>query len=164
MANGIKLKLKQFILMEECPEDWKKLDLYVIRDENVVFYVGQSYAAFGRVWEHLKNGYKWRSDVGRFILCNWPKSMNYEIELLWSGSSEFEPVGHDLSRAEQMLIKRYRPCFNISQNDSPMPIPAAYLPPSAEIKCSRSLRRLQYQAEQSIRNDQKQKWLEEYPE
>ena len=161
MTSSIKLKVKQFILLEECPEEWKKLDLYVIRDESVVFYVGQSYVAFGRVWEHIKNGYKWRSDVGRFILCNWPRSMNYEIELLSSSSPEFTPVDHDLLRAEEMLIKLYKPCFNVSQNDSPSQIPDVYLPPSSTIRCSRSLRRLQYQAEQAIRNDQKKKWIEE---
>ncbi len=162
MADHIKVKVKQFIQMEECPEDWKKLDLYVIRDENSVFYVGQSYCAFERVWDHIKNGYKWRSEVGRFILCNWPKSMNYEIELLSSSSPEFDPVGNDLSGAEELLIRKYRPCFNISQNDDPNPIPAVYFPPSSEIRCSRSIRKLQYQAEQSIRNDERQKWMKEW--
>jgi hypothetical protein len=161
VAANIKLKLKKFILLEECPEDWKRLDLYVIRDEHSVFYIGQSYRAFERVWDHIRNGYKWRSDVGRFILCNWPKSMNYEIELLSSGSPEFASVDHNLLRAEEMLIRRYKPCFNVSQNGSPSPIPEVYLPPSSEIRCSRSLRRLQYQAEQAILNDERKKWLEE---
>lgn len=159
--GSVKLKVKQFILLEACPEEWKRLDLYVIRDENVVFYVGQSYVAFGRVWDHIKNAYKWRSDVGRFILCNWPRSMNYEIELLCSSSPEFASVGNDLLRAEEMLIRQHKPCFNISQNDSPTPLPDTYLPPGVEIRCSRSLRRLQYQAEQAIRNDHRRKWLAE---
>jgi hypothetical protein len=151
-----------FIQMEECPDEWKKFDLYVIRDESLIFYVGQSYLAFNRVWDHIRNGYKWRSDVGRFILCNWPKSMNYEIELLSSGSQEFDAVGNDLLRAEEMLIRMYKPCFNISQNAEPSPIPEAYLPPSAEIRCSRSIKKLQYQAEQSIRNDERKRWMEEW--
>jgi hypothetical protein len=162
MTGNLKLKLKQFILLEECPDEWKKFDLYVIRDENSVFYVGQSYLAFHRVWDHIRNGYKWRSDVGRFILCNWPKSMNYEIELLSSGSQEFDVVDHDLLRAEAMLIKMYKPCFNISLNNAPTPIPEVYLPPSSVIRCSRSLKRLQYQAEQAIRNDEKKRWMEEW--
>jgi hypothetical protein len=87
--------------------------------------------------------------------------MSYEIELLSSGSPEFDLVEHDLLRAEEMLIKMYKPCFNISQNDEPTPIPETYLPPGSTIRCSRSLRRLQYQAEQAIRNDQKKKWIEE---
>lgn len=164
MTRHVRLKVKQFILLEECPEEWKKLDLYVIRDENLVFYVGQSYAAFQRVWDHIRNGYKWRSDVGRFILCNWPKSMNYEIELLSSSSPEFDAVGNDLLKAEELLIKKYKPCFNVSQNDSPSPMPEVYLPPGSAIRCSRSIKRLQYQAEQSIRNDERKKWIEEWRE
>jgi len=161
MTGNVTIKVKQFILLEECPQEWKKLDLYVIRDEDSVFYVGQSYTAFQRVWDHIKNAYKWRSDVGRFILCNWPKSMNYVIELLSSSSHEFDSVGNNLSRAEEMLIKMYKPCFNISQNNEPSPIPQIYLPPSSVIRCSRSLQKLRYQAEQAIRNDERKKWLEE---
>jgi hypothetical protein len=160
MTSHLKIKVKQFILLEECPEEWKKLDLYVIRDESSVFYVGQSYCAFDRVWDHIKNGYKWRSDVGRFILCNWPKSMNYEIELLSSTSAEFVALGNDLLKAEEMLIRMYKPCFNISQNNDPTPLPDVYLSPGSEIRCSRSLTRLRYQAEQSIRSDEKKKWME----
>lgn len=160
MANSVKMKVKQFILLEACPEELKKFDLYLIRDENSVFYVGQSYLAFHRVWDHIKNGYKWRSDVGRFILCNWPKSMNYEIELLSSSSPEFAVVDNNLLKAEEMLIKMYKPCFNISQNTKPSSIPEIYLPPGSEIRCSRSLTKLRYQAEQSIRNDERQKWME----
>ncbi|HET9911544.1 MAG TPA: hypothetical protein VFQ13_06630 [Anaerolineales bacterium] len=162
MANSIKMKVKQFILLEECPDEWKKFDLYIIRDENLVFYVGQSYLAFHRVWDHIKNGYKWRSDVGRFILCNWPKSMNYEIELLSSGSPEFAIVNNNLLKAEEMLIRMHKPCFNVSQNVEPSPLPVIYLPPGSTIRCSRSLTRLRYQAEQSIRNDERKKWMEEW--
>lgn len=162
MANNVKVKVKHFIQLEECPDEWKKFDLYVIRDENSAFYVGQSYCAFDRVWDHIKNGYKWRSDIGRFILCNWPKSMNYEIELLSSSSPGFAAVDNNLLRAEEMLIKMYKPCFNISQNNDPTPLPEIYLPPNSEIRCSRSLTKLRYQAEQSIRNDEKKKWLEEW--
>lgn len=158
MADNIKVKVKQFVLLEDCPADWKKLDLYIIRDESTVFYVGQSHVAFNRVWDHIKNGYKARSEVGLFILCNWPRSMNYEIELLSSRSSDFGAVGNDLLKAEEMLIKRYRPCFNITQNSEPSPIPMIYLPPSASIKCPRSLRRMRYQAEQALLNDERKKW------
>lgn len=161
MTGSVKIKVKQFILLEECPEEWKRLDLYIIRDRDLVFYVGQSYLAFDRVWDHIKNGFKARSDVGRFVLCNWPKSMNYEIELLSSNSQEFDIVGNNLLKAEEMLIKKYKPCFNISQNDDPSPIPAIYFPPSSTIRCSRSINKLRYQAEQAIRNDEKKRWLEE---
>jgi hypothetical protein len=153
--------VKQFILLEECPATWKDLDLYTIRDECTVFYVGQSYQAFSRVWDHIKNGYKARSEVGLFILCNWPKSMNFQVEMLSSQAAEFAKVEHNLLRAEEMLIRQYRPCFNISQNCAPSPIPEAYFPPSSAIRSPRSLLRMRYQAQQSILNDNRKKWMEE---
>jgi hypothetical protein len=88
--------------------------------------------------------------------------MNYEIELLSSGAAEFAVVDNDLLRAEEMLIRMYKPCFNVSQNDDPTPLSNVYLPPSSQIRCSRSLTRLRYQAEQSIRNDERKKWMEEW--
>lgn len=43
MSNlKVVISLKRFLLMEQCPADWKGLDLYLFRDETVVFYVGQS--------------------------------------------------------------------------------------------------------------------------
>jgi len=136
------------------------MDLYVVRDENCVFYVGQSYQAFNRVWDHIKNGYKARSEVGLFILCNWPRSMNFQIELLTSQAHEFDEVDNNLLRAEEMLIKRYRSCFNISQNSEPKSIPQLYFPPSSAIRSPRSLTRMRYQAEKSLLNDEKKKWME----
>ena len=38
-----------------------------LSSREVVFYVGQSYLAFGRVWEHLLSGFKGHSIMGRFI-------------------------------------------------------------------------------------------------
>ncbi len=158
---SVTVPFKQFILLEECPAAWKNFDLYIIRDECSVFYVGQSYQAFNRVWDHIKNGYKARSEVGLFILCNWPKSMNFQIELLSSQAEEFAEVENNVLRAEEMLIKRYGPCFNISQNSDPGPIPEVYFPPSSSIRSPRSLIRMRYQAEQSILNDNRKKWMEE---
>ena len=157
---NITVPVKQFILLEECPAAWKALDLYIIRDESSVFYVGQSHQAFSRVWDHIKNGYKARSEVGLFILCNWPKSMNFQIDLLSSRAQEFDEVENNLLRAEELLIKRYRPCFNISQNSEPCAIPETYFPPSSAIRSPRSLTRMRYQAEQSILNDERKKWME----
>jgi len=158
---SVTVPVKQFILLDQCPPSWKELDLYIIRDESSVFYVGQSYQAFYRVWEHIKNGYKARSEVGLFILCNWPKSMNFQIELLSSRSNEFDQVENNLLRAEELLIKRNRPCFNITRNSNPSPIPMLYLPPSSTIRSPRSLTRMRYQAEQALLNDERKKWMEE---
>jgi hypothetical protein len=157
---SVTVPVKQFILLDECPPSWREMDLYIIRDKDCAFYVGQSHQAFNRVWDHVKNGCKARSEVGLFILCNWPKSMNFQIDLLSSQADEFDEVNNNLLRAEEMLIKRYRPCFNISQNSEPRPIPELYFPPSSAIRSPRSLTRMRYQAEQSLLNDEKKKWLE----
>jgi hypothetical protein len=160
MESNVRIKIKQFILMDECPVEWKGLDLYLFRDEEIVFYVGQSYRAFDRIWNHLKNGYKARSDIGRFILCNWPRSMDYEIELLCSQTSEFDDGNHNLVLAEEKLIKQFKPCLNTSVNPAPIPLPAKYLSPSSRIQCSRSITKLRFQASLSIKNDEKSKWTE----
>src|SRR5512136_3358824 len=100
--DSVILPVKRFLLVEECPPEWKPLDLYLFRDERTVFYVGQSDSAFGRVWRHILGGYKARTDVGRFLLCNWPKSMNILIEMHSSRSPEFLAAGADRLRAEAM--------------------------------------------------------------
>ncbi|MEZ4643972.1 MAG: hypothetical protein R3E31_14790 [Chloroflexota bacterium] len=122
------LPIKQFLLIETCPTAWRPLDLYLFRDEAVVFYVGQSHLAFDRVWEHIRYGFKGRSTVGRFILCNWPTSMKFTVELLSSRADQFASVAHDLDAAERQLITQYAPCFNDVWNEQPTPLPEKYVP------------------------------------
>ena len=57
-SQKVILSLKRFLLIEQCPADWKGMDLYLFRDDAVVFYVGQSHLAFARVWDHLLGGFK----------------------------------------------------------------------------------------------------------
>jgi hypothetical protein len=156
----VALSLKRFLLLQECPADWKKLDLYLFRDEQVVFYVGQSHFAFGRVWDHLLSGFKGHSIVGRFIWCNWPASMNFTVELLGSGSEQFAAVGNDLNAAERELIRRWSPCFNVSLNSQPARIPPAYRPYNARLRCG-SFNRLVHQAARAVQAEDRQRWMEE---
>jgi hypothetical protein len=155
----VTLPVKQFMLTEHCPSDWRVLDLYLFRDEDLVFYVGQSYLAFDRVWEHLRHGFRGRSVMGRFILCNWPKSLNYQIDLLSSQSSQFAPVQHNLNAAEAELIQRWSPCFNQTLNHQPTPLPDQYTPPSAPLRCSRNLHKLMREAERAVKADERRRWL-----
>ena len=156
----ISIPLKRFLLVEKCPASWRGLDLYLFRDENVVFYVGQSYFAFARVWEHLINGFKGHSIVGRFIWCNWPKSMSFTIELLSSQSMQFDDVRNELNASERFLIQHWTPCFNISQNSQPTPLPNSYLPPNAPFRRRRSLNMLVHEAKQAVKADDTKLWLE----
>lgn len=158
----IVLPLKRFLLIDQCQADWKYLDLYLFRDESVVFYVGQSHWAFARVWEHLMGGFKWHSTIGRFIWCNWPKSMNFTIELLSSQFAQFTSVGNDLNEAERQLIQQWSPCFNVSLNNEPTPIPQGYFPPNAKLRCSRSLNRLYHEAERAVKADERKLWMQEF--
>lgn len=157
----IALPLKRFLLIEQCPAAWQELDLYLFRDDAVVFYVGQSQLAFARVWDHLRSGFKGRSVVGRFIWSNWPKSMNFTIELLSAQAAQFDPVGHDLNAAERQLILQWAPCFNAAQNSQPTPVPPIYAPINAPIRCSRSLNRLMHEAERAVTADETRRLMRE---
>ena len=157
----IAVSLKRFILVEHCPEDWKDFDLYLFRDEDVVFYVGQSQLAFARVWEHLLGGFHGHSMIGRFVWVNWPKSMSFIIELLSSQSEQFSNVENDLNASERSLIEQYSPCFNVSLNDQPSPLPKSYLPPNAPFRRRRSLKAMTHEAERAVKAEDVELWLQD---
>lgn len=157
----VAVPVKEFLLTEQrCPPAWRPFDLYLFRDDAVVFYVGQSYVAFDRVWQHVLDGYKGRSMVGRFLLCNWPAAMRFTIELLSSRSDRFADLGHDLNAAERRLIEQYAPCFNVTLNAQPTPLPAHYAPPGQQITCPRGLNKLISQARIVAQAEARRRWLE----
>lgn len=158
---NIAIPLKRFLLIEQCPPALKGMDLYLFRDDNVVFYVGQSQLAFARVWDHLLGGFKGHSIVGRFVWSNWPTSMNFTIELLSSQSAEFGVVGSELNASERLLIQGWSPCFNVSQNGQPTTVPASYLPPNAPFRRRRSLNMLIHEAERAVKAEDTKRWLEQ---
>jgi hypothetical protein len=154
----IAILLQSFLTITACPPRWKAFDLYLIRDEQVVFYVGQSVCAFNRVWEHLKGGPHGHSIVGRFLLCNWPRSGRFTVELLRSQGPRFTDAG-SLDAAERMLIEAYRPCFNVALNGLPFPLPEEFLPPNVPIKHLKNLRRMMREAGYAVRkNSEDSEW------
>lgn len=157
----VSISLKRFLLLEDCPAGWRGLDLYLFRDEAVVFYVGQSQFAFSRVWDHLLSGFHGHSVVGRFVWCNWPVSMSFTIELISSCSAQFDFLEHDLNAAERELIHRWSPCFNLSFNPQPSAVPQAYFPYNARMRCSRSLTRLVHQARRAVQAEDRARWIRE---
>jgi hypothetical protein len=163
-AEKVAISLKRFLLIEGCPVAWKDFDLYLLRDQQVVFYVGQSHQAFGRVWEHLLGGFKGHSIPGRFVWCNWPASMKFVIELMSSRAAEFENIGNDLTAAERQLIQRWSPCFNVSQNSQPTPVPNTYLPFNARLRRRQSLSTLIHQAEHAVQVEDNELWVRELEE
>lgn len=148
----VAVPLRTFLTFTTCPPRWKGYDLYLIRDAQVVFYVGQSACAFERVWEHIKGGPHGHSIVGRFVLCNWPRSGRFTVELHSSQSPEFAAAG-SLDAAERMLIELHRPCFNIMLNCAPAPLPEGYLPPNAPIKHLKNYRRMLREAGYAARKN-----------
>lgn len=151
MNHRISLPLREFLTIADCPGDWQTYDLYLFRDEETVFYVGQSQCAFNRVWSHLRDGFKGRSLVGRFILMNWPAALQFTIELISSQFEQFDAVENHVLAAEQMLIAQHSPCFNAMLNQSPTVLPAHYNPPTAHVRRPRTLRRMIYDAEHANR-------------
>jgi len=158
----VAIPLKEFLLTEQrCPPEWRPFNLYLCRDDAVVFYVGQSYVAFDRVWQHILDGFKGRSMLPRFILCNWPAALRFTIELRDARSAEFANVGHDLNAAERALIEQYAPCFNDALNPRPSPLPARYVAPGPTIRCSRSLGKLISEARHAVQADRRKAWRAE---
>jgi hypothetical protein len=157
----LSISLKRFLLIEQCPQDWKSFDLYVFRDDAVAFYVGQSHLAFARVWEHLLGGFKGHSIVGRFIWCNWQRSMNFTIELLSSRSEHFGVVENDVTAAERLLIQQWTPCFNVSRNHQPTTLPDCYLPPNTRFRRRRSLVALIHEAARAVEAEDTKRWIQE---
>lgn len=154
----ISLPLKRFLLIEHCPEAWHSLDLYLFRDAEVVFYVGQSQLAFARVWDHLLSGFKGHSITGRFIWVNWPRSINFTIELLSSHDAQFSHLQNRLNAAEQWLIRQHAPCFNVSHNVGATAVPPTYLPPNAQFRRRASLRKLLFEAERAVKAEDNLRW------
>ena len=156
--DHIVLPLKRFLIVAECPLAWRGSDLYLFRDDEVVFYVGQSYLAYDRVWQHIYDGYKARSVVGRFVLCNWPGSMRFTIELWSSLADRFAEVNHELNAAERWLIELYAPCFNETYNLRPTPLPDRYAPLNAPIRCPRRPNKLIHEAERAVQADERARY------
>jgi hypothetical protein len=155
------LPLRQFLVIADCPEAWKVYDLYLFRDEDVVFYVGRSQTAFTRVWTHLYDGFKGRSLVGRFVLMNWPRALHFTVELRCSGDEQFAALGRSVEAAEAALIERYAPCFNEMLNRTPTPLPAGFNSPTAKGRRPRSPNRMIHDAEQANRWADRQRYMDE---
>jgi hypothetical protein len=161
---SIILPVKEFITVKACPLAWRGFDLYLIRDEEVVFYVGKSDLAFFRIWQHILDGYKGRSTIGRFILCNWRASMNFTIELMNSHTSQFTNLENDLGAVEKSLIIKHSPCFNVVSNPTPTPLPERYLPTTSPIQHARHLGKVIREANYVLRGEKRKGWLAELRE
>jgi hypothetical protein len=86
--------------------------------------------------------------------------MSFTIELLSSRSAQFAVVANDLGAAERLLIRQWSPCFNISQNSQPNPLPDCYLPANAPFRRRRSLTMLMHEAERAVKAEDAKLWIQ----
>lgn len=100
-----------------------KDNIYLIRDGEVIFYIGQS--SFGgayRVIEHFDNTARSNSTLHELMMDNLPKSLLWSVDLV-------SIPGHDeIDRQdfECALITALSPCINIHCNDTPSRLPSNY--------------------------------------
>jgi hypothetical protein len=90
--------------------------------------------------------------------------MSFTIELLSSRSKQFNNVGNDLNASERAHIEQYKPCFNVSLNNQPTPLPESYLPPNAPFRRKRSLNAMIHEAERAVKAEDAECWLQELEE
>lgn len=125
-------------------EDYR---LYMIRDGETVFYVGQAGNPYNRFLSHIEGfGGNGPSHVGEFLFANAPRSgawlfEQYTIEECRPFVEEYRATFFKapralgdyfgLDEAEKSLIKHYRPCLNTAMNPNPLPIPEQYVNPFA---------------------------------
>lgn len=155
------LSLNEFLALDNCPPEWLGLNLYLFRDSEVAFYVGQSERAIERAWKHIHDAYKGRSVIGRFLLCNWPLSMHFILEFYHANHDRFAGVGHELNAAEKQLIEQWHPCFNIVANLTPTRLPSHYQAPDAHPQHLRRLGTMKSEARAFLRAELKRKTLDD---
>ncbi len=118
--------------------------LYLIRDGDIVFYIGQSAQPLIRLQEHM--GWTWQgnqSTIGKLIEDNAPESGKWTYEL-WKVEECEQYVteyrvntfpdswqklhpSYDIDEAEEALIKHFKPCLNSAMNPNPTPLPGRYI-------------------------------------
>lgn len=123
--------------------------LYVIRDDETAFYVGQSINAYNRILAHLGlDGRGNTSHIGEFIIANAPLSgtwlfqmytvedcrafvLDYRATLPEENRAFYETSNnpYDIDDAELALIKILRPCLNDAMNTDARPVPDKYVNP-----------------------------------
>jgi len=153
------------LLEERWPDDLPdSLCLYVIRDHesDLVFYVGKSTRdVILRLIEHLGLGHRYKlaiekfaDNVGQFVLYRLPRSRAWKVQLYTieeASNEQYTFSGEswrDLPLAEETMIRRLRPCLNVTHNSDGRGLPVEYLDPSIylaglvpEYECNVSRRR-----------------------
>jgi hypothetical protein len=108
--------------------------IYVVRDGDVVFYVGQSKRdVVMRFWEHMNKP----SRLGQLIALNRPQSMAWSVDFYTLADCQpfvrqqslfsLQEWQHfDMDMAERGMIAQMCPVINRDFNANPTPLPARY--------------------------------------
>lgn len=108
--------------------------IYVVKDESLIFYVGQSRRdVVKRFWEHIQAP----SRLGQLIARNDPASQLWAVEFYeLADCAQFVQQKSlfalqawqyfDMDMAEQAMIQVMRPVLNRDFNPKPTPLPARY--------------------------------------
>lgn len=131
MCEMIKATMRDLLEGRLDDQDTHSYYLYIVRDEEVVFYVGQScHGVVNRLWQHLGRGSfdQGLSWLGRVIEANLPISLDWIIELREPRhkTHEYFHSQLDIDDTEKELIEELRPCLNVIYNSLPSPLPELY--------------------------------------
>ena len=110
--------------------------VYVVRDGDVVFYVGQSDGPVERLEAHVGRGaWGWTgtSSLGRTIEDNLPGARDWTIEL-WTVQECKEALADETTKlwrwdkdsAEQAMLHSRHPCLNVTHNENGQRLPDCY--------------------------------------
>jgi hypothetical protein len=129
-------------------KDIARHNIYVVRENDVIFYIGQSINPLSRLQEHL--GQTWRSpspsSIGLLILENADVSSEWAydlyaledckniVKMYRESLSNNDPVvfwkevPHTswVNECEHAMIWHFRPCLNIAANTKATPLPEKY--------------------------------------
>lgn len=129
--------------------------IYLVRDGEVVLYIGKSYDPLNRLKEHIGKTSRSNSpsSLGELILDNRPESLNWTMELhtfldcseyVASYSSFYYEGGYQhivamakdnvlyayndfaIMIAERSMIDYFHPCLNVADNSQPIDLPEKY--------------------------------------
>lgn len=125
-------------------------EIYVVRDDEVVLYVGRSAHPPLRMQQHLGMDSWGKSPdlLGRLLLSNVPGVKDVRIEFYTCDECRsFQPEWSTNNRtwragiAEQAAISALRPCLNVSCNVEPTPLPERFRDRKAEEEMAERMRR-----------------------
>jgi hypothetical protein len=129
--------------------DWDKLDptnephcIYVVREGECIFYVGQSTDIVNRLFEHFEHtGRGSSSRLGSFYDEHKDKSDSWQIDLYTLDDCEPYIVQYtsmslnvyrngsqmSIDKAEKTMMRHFHPCLNKRNNPDPSQLPDKYI-------------------------------------